>query len=70
MFYCIQFRLDRLDSPRDRRYFEGDFPDRESAISALAEHSLTLFPHDDTLFNFNTPKLVILSCSEYLSCFK
>lgn len=70
MFYCIQFRLDRLDSLRSRRYFEGEYPDRDSAISALAEYALTLYPHDDSLFNFSTPKLVILSCSEYLSCFK
>lgn len=70
MFFCISFRLDRYDPPRTRRYFEGEFPDRESAISALAEHSVSLYPHDDILFNDNTPKLVILSCSEYLSVFK
>lgn len=70
MFYCITFRLDRLDSPRTRRYFEGEFFDRDSAISALAEHACSLYPHDDTLFNYNTPKLVILSCSEYLSYFR
>ena len=70
MFFCISFRLDRLDPLHTRRYFEGEYPDKDSAISALAEHALTLYPHDDTLFNFNTPKLVILSCSEYLSCFK
>lgn len=70
MFFCISFRLDRFDPPRSRRYFEGEFPDRESAISALAEHAVTLYPHDDTFFNYNTPKLVILSCSEYLSSFK
>lgn len=70
MFFCISFRLDRFDPPRSRRYFEGEFPDKESAISALAQYAVTLYPHDDTLFNFNTPKLVIISCSEYLSCFK
>lgn len=70
MFYCISFRLDRLDKPYTRRYFEGEFPDRESAISALSKHAVTLYPHDDTLFNYNTPKLVILSCFEYLSYFK
>lgn len=70
MFYCISFRLDRLDPPHSRRYFEGEYPDRDSAISALAEHACSLCPPDDTLFNLNTPKLVILSCSEYLSFFK
>ena len=70
MFYCISFRLDRFDPPRSRRYFEGEYPDRDSAISALVEHVVTLYPHDDTLFHLNTPKLVILSCSEYLSSFK
>ena len=70
MFFCISFRLDRFDPPRTRRYFEGEFEDRDSAISALVEHAVSLYPHDDTLFNYNTPKLVILSCSEYLSCFK
>lgn len=70
MFFCISFRLDRFDPPRTRRYFEGEYPDRDSAISALAEHAYSLYPHDNTLFDFNTPKLVILSCSEYLSFFK
>lgn len=70
MFYCISFRLDRLDPPHSRRYFEGEYPDRDSALSALVEHVKSLFPYDDTLFILNTPKLVILSCSEYLSCFK
>lgn len=70
MFFCISFRLDHFDPPRTRRYFEGEYPDRDSAISALAEHACTLYPHDDTLFNSYTPKLVILSCSEYLSVFK
>lgn len=70
MFFCISFRLDRHDPIRTRRYFEGEFPDRDTALSALAEHALTLYPHDDNLFNINAPKLVILSCSEYLSCFK
>lgn len=70
MFFCISFRLDRFDSSCSRRYFEGEYPDRDSALSALAAHALTLYPHDDTLFNLNTPKLVIISCSEYLSCFK
>lgn len=70
MFFCICFRLDHYDPPRTRRYFEGEFVDRASAIKSLVQHSLTLYPHDDTLFKFNTPKLVIISCSEYLSCFK
>lgn len=70
MFFCISFRLDRYDPPSTRRYFEGEFEDRESAINSLVNHALTLYSHDDTLFNFNTPKLVILSCSEYLSYFK
>lgn len=70
MFYCICFRLDKYDSLRSRRYFEGFFDDKQSAVNALVEHSLTLYPQDDTLFSFNTPRLVILSCSEYLSYFK
>lgn len=70
MYFCITFRLDRYDKSHTRRYFEGEFPDRDSAISALINHAATLYPHDDTLFNYNTPKLVILSCSEYLSYFK
>lgn len=70
MFFCITFRLDRFDRPGTRRYFEGEYEDRESAIQSLASHVATLYPHDDILFNYNTPKLVILSCSEYLSCFK
>lgn len=70
MFFCISFRLDGYDAPRTRRYFEGEYEDKESAINSLVQHSITLYPHDDTLFEFRTPKLVILSCSEYLSCFK
>lgn len=70
MFYCITFRLDRFDPAHSRRYFEGHYPDKASAFSALAEHALTLYPHDDTLFYFHTPKLVVLSCSEYVSVFK
>lgn len=70
MFFCICFRLDGFDPLRTRRYFEGEFEDRESAIKSLVNHAMSLYPHDDTLFNFNTSKLVILSCSEYLSYFK
>lgn len=70
MFYCVTFRLDRFDPPRTRRYFEGEYPDRDSAISALVEHAKSLYPYDDTLFNFNTHKVIILSLSEYLSFFK
>lgn len=70
MFFCITFRLDRYDRPGTLRYFEGEYADRESAIQSLASHAATLYPHDNTLFHYNTPKLVILSCSEYLSFFK
>lgn len=70
MFFCISFRLDGYDSPRARRYFEGEYADKELAINSLIEYAKTLYPYDDTLFNYNTPKLVILSCSEYLSVFK
>lgn len=70
MFFCICFRLDGFDAPHTRRYFEGEYDDKESAITSLVVHASTLYPHDDTLFNFRTPRLVILSCSEYLSVFK
>ena len=70
MFFCISFRLDGFDAPRTRRYFEGEYEDKESAINSLVNHAATLYPHDNSLFNFRTPTLVILSCSEYLSVFK